>query len=285
MDELKKAYGKLFDSVNGTKWEKGFYETQKDAVYTTFTAMQGNQYFMSKNSVGEEFRFMLVGRAVNGWDEYRISPEEKMTKDDFIESSILNLENAEKSIVFGKDRFEWIDTSENRPRNTAREGIDRGEIKGDYKLSKAQIWSYTKDIWDSLYGEKTIWSDRWFEKIVWSNLYKLAPREGGNPEDALQQLQLNACIDLLKAEIEYFRPTHIFFATGRDYWFDKFQCLFRDKKRKGTNISRGEHKNKEYVEMTAKYIYEDGTVANVVVACRPESRAKVNYVEEVVATF
>ena len=285
MEKLRDAYGKLYDSLAGTKWGDGLCAARKDAEYTTFTAMQGDSYFESKAVDGKDFRFMLVGRAVNGWDEYRIGEEEYLTRENFIESSIMNLLNDKKAIVFGKDRFEWIDTNHGKARNTARAGIDRGVVNGEYSLTRAQIWSYTKSIWDSLYGRETKLDERWFENIVWSNIYKIAPHNGDNPSDELQQKELEACKELLKQEIEYFKPTHIFLATARGYWFERFEDIFEYVEEKGTNISRGNNKNEDYVEAIAKYIYEDGSSANVVVACRPEGRAKDGYVNEVVKYF
>lgn len=285
MEKLRDAYGKLYDSLAGTKWGDGLCAARKDAEYTTFTAMQGDSYFESKTVDGKDFRFMLVGRAVNGWDEYRIGEEEYLTRENFIESSIMNLLNDKKTIVFGKDRFEWIDTNHGKARNTARAGIDRGVVNGEYSLTRAQIWSYTKSIWDSLYGRETKLDERWFENIVWSNIYKIAPHNGDNPSDELQQKELEACKELLKQEIEYFKPTHIFLATAREYWFERFEDIFEYVEEKGTNISRGNNKNEDYVEAIAKYIYEDGSSANVVVACRPEGRAKDGYVNEVVKYF
>ena len=46
------------------------------------------------------------------------------------------------------------------------------------------------------------------------NLYKIAPRKGGNPSEAWQKMQREACVELLRAEIEFFNPTHILFVTG-----------------------------------------------------------------------
>lgn len=285
MEKMMAAYGALYDAIAGSKWEEGLCKPQKDSEYTTFTAMCGRKYFDTKDQEGKDFRFMLVGRTVNGWDEYRKDEELYLTRENFIESSIMNLINEKATITFGSDRFEWIDTSADFPQNTARKGIDRGSVNGDYKLSRAQIWSYTKDVWDSLYGKKTEWKERWFENIVWSNLYKIAPHESGNPGGRLQSCERKACIQLLQAEIDYFKPTHIYFATAREYWFNEFATIFSDFQKKGTNVYSGEKKNEEYVEATARYIYQDGSSAKVVVACRPEGRTKEKYVREVVNFF
>lgn len=285
MNELQVAYEKLYDSISGTQWEEGLCVERLIAEYTTFTAMQGHKYSEATNSKGEDFRFMLVGRAVNGWDEYRVNDTVYMTRQSFVDSSIANVLNSKETIIFGKDRFEWINTSGDSPCNTARVGIDRGAVAGEYSLRKAQIWNYTKPIWDKLYGEETLWSERWFENIVWSNLYKIAPHDLGNPSGRLQTRQREACVDLLKAEIEYFMPTHIFFATGREGWFSHFSKNFSNVRNIGTNISSGANRNEEYVEAVGDFVYSDGKIARAVVACRPEGRAKNGYVEQICSYF
>ena len=95
-----------------------------------------------------------------------------------------------------------------------REGIDKEPCAvGDYCLSRP-FWGYSKEIWDTLYGAVTSWRERWYQKIVWTNLYKIAPRKGGNPSEAWRKMQREACAQLLRAEIVFFNPTHILFVTG-----------------------------------------------------------------------
>ena len=271
--------------MKGTKWEEGFCKARMVADYITFTAMQGNKYAESKDIKGNPFKFMLVGRAVNGWDEFRRDADKPLSEEIFVESSIDNIANNQNTIIFGKDRFEWINTDGDIPHNQSRPGIDRKVVKGDYFLNRAQIWSYTKGIWDNLYGRETEWNERWFENIVWNNLYKIAPHDEGNPGECLQRQERSACIELLKAEIDYLKPTHIFFATARDGWYDKFDILFNNKKNIGTNVYLGKYNNEEYVEAVAEYQYKDGNIAKVVVACRPEGRTKNKYVKQVSEMF
>jgi hypothetical protein len=56
---------------------------------------------------------------------------------------------------------------------------------------------------------------------VWSNLYAIAPKDGGNPDDAMQKVQRNTCRELLVEQIREYAPTHILFITGQD-WFNTF---------------------------------------------------------------
>lgn len=285
MKQLKVAYKKLYNSIIGSDWESGFCKPSLEAEYTTFTTMQGKDFQKSQDSNGKTFRFMLIGRAVNGWDEFREDAKEYLTEDRFIDSSIKNIINDKSTLTHGEDRFEWINTNDGKANNTGRTGIDRELVDGKYSLRKAQIWSYSKAIWDGLYGKETKWEERWFEKIVWSNLYKIAPHNGGNPCTKLMKKQEHACCELLKAEIEYFKPTHIFIATAYDGWFDKFEGIFQNVVKCGKNIYSGESKNNVYVETIANYEYEDGSKAKIVVACRPEGREKEGYVKQVCSYF
>lgn len=286
LNNLYNAYSDLYESIQETKWENGLCSGRMSAKYTTFTAMRGCNYYDSKSVNGEQFKFMLVGRAVNGWDEYRKSADEYMTKETFVESSMDNITNAEKTILFGSDRFEWINTDGEAPCNTERYGIDRCKVNGEYSLNRAQIWNYTKSIWDGLYGRDTNWKERWFENIVWSNLYKIAPQEdGGNPGSSIQKKEMKACIKLLRAEIEYFTPTHIFIPTAYEGWFEYFSDIFSNVENIGTNVFSGVNKNNQYVEGIAEYTYPDEKKAKVVIACRPEGRTKDKYVDQVVKYF
>lgn len=282
--KLKEAFRKLYQSIPVETDEYGVFKPVAEQKYVTFTAMQGYRYFYAKDSSGKPFRFMLIGRAVNGWDEYRAPGT--FTKEVFIESSMKNLQNAPEAVVRGsdyKDRFEWIDTSGDSAKNAPRVGIDSNPdtIKDKpYLLTRSPLWSYSKGIWTNLYGEKQPWEKRWFENIVWSNLYKIAPHDGGNPNGKLMKAQESACVNLLSCEIQYFNPTHILFITGKD-WFAPFAGLFTNLKLREANCPSGKNKNNVYVEGTAEYLFPNGDVCKAVIACRPELRPKEEYISQV----
>ena len=94
------------------------------------------------------------------------------------------------------------------------------------------------------------------------------------------KMQESACVDLLRAEINYFNPTHIFVVAGTS-WFAPFKDLFINKTFRMPNIASGPNKNKIYVEGTAEYITPSGTVCNVIIVCRPECRTKADYITQV----
>lgn len=242
--------------------------------------MEGCEYKSSKDIGGKDFRLMLVDRAVNGWDEYRGTGTN--AKERFATSSIQNLLNNPAALTHGKDRFEWIavDAEHNIARNCVRGGIDKEPCAvGDYCLSRP-FWGYSKEIWDALYGAATSWQERWYQKIVWTNLYKIAPRKGGNPSEAWQKMQREVCVELLHAEIEFFNPTHILFMTGTD-WFQPFRGIFQNVTERGVNHPSGKDTNTVYAELFAAYKAQNGTRSKVVVACRPEMRDKQTYVAQV----
>ena len=114
IQQMRQLYGRLYDTL--TQIQSTY---SQDAV--SFTAMEGCKYKSSKDIAGKDFRLMLVGRAVNGWDEYRGAGTN--TKERFVTSSIQNILNDPAALTHGKDRFEWIAVEEehNIARNCVRE--------------------------------------------------------------------------------------------------------------------------------------------------------------------
>ena len=297
--EFEELYSELFEAINDIKNSNGKRRNTKEIglSYTRFTAMHGNRYWKDENGKENAIRFMLVGRAVNGWGEYSGEDESKQS---FIKSSIDNFLNEKcslsKSNDDAKDRFEWIVTPENdSPHNTFREGIDKEEEReerGTYKLTGSPFWSYTKNIWDILNGGRdSLWNERWFEKIAWTNLYKIAPTGftekdgkritwGANPNTTECKKQLEVCKKLLGAEIEFFKPTHILFVTDKAGWYDDFG----DHLEKSFYAKNIKEIDNEFVKKTMEYIIGN-TVCKVVVVCRPETRPKENYVKIVSECF
>lgn len=269
MEKLRNIYAELFAIIQ----RAAVLEKEECA---SFTAMQGFRYATAKDITGKAFRMMLVGRAVNGWKEYT---GKDGSKEEFVNAYLANLTNQPQVLKYGKDRFEWIATDERGVTNLGVED-DKTVIDNPYNLLRSRFWCDTKEIWENLYGRRTDWNERWFENICWSNLYKISPRLGGNPSAKLQNLQENICIKLLQEEIEYFQPTHILFLTGSD-WFMPFGKIFNNVIFIGCNKVSGKNKNDIFVEATAEYITRTGSVCKIVVACRPEMRAKDGYVEQV----
>lgn len=231
---VQKEYEKLFEVYQKLS------ESQRSSV---FTCMVGEKYFK------RDMRFMLVGRAANGWeDEYDTSSSET-----FANSAMRYFEN--------RNRWEWIKKNNNGKLYAGKD--DNGRY-----FAHSRFWSYTKDIYAGLLNGEEDDARVWMENIAWSNLYKISP-SGGNPSLKSIKLQYDegCCPDILDKEIEHLRPTHILFETDYDWLFEGIKSKL--KKTNGTYIrARGTYK-----------------CATAVVMTRPEKAKKTMYVTECLEGF
>lgn len=236
IEKLRPEYTHLYDR----------FVNYKESV-ASFLGRTGNRYY------SQEIRFMLVGRAVNGWENMSVENENKFL------NNVIN--NANKGLS-------WIKDVNSRPGN--------GE---GYFLDNSAFWTYARKGYADLVKKRT--ANDWFQDIAWTNLYKMAPK-GKNPygETKIWQNENNCSLNILGHEIEVFNPTHIHFETGYDRWFIYFRELCTDYKDFGKNISRGKNKNNIFVE-GAGHIGS----AKAVVACRPEGRNKDLYTTQIKEVF
>lgn len=246
---MKDLYGKLFDACS-------VYDTFANEAH--FVAMKGSKYDSNPCKV------MIVGRATNSWEHLDATSKEAFM--------------AAAEAQFGNEsRWDWIEVI-----NGAQYCSDQNNIanlKERYCVSQKAFWSYSKEIWTRL-TQNNDTGKLWQENIVWSNLYKYSPAAGYNPDDQCAKIQQNACIEILKHELDVFQPDYVLLITGYD-WFESFAPIFEDVQDKGErNICRGKNKNEIFVEGTATY-----NKTKVVIACRPELRDKVKYVDAVVNAF
>ena len=222
---------------------------------------------------GEEYgragtvNLMVVGRAVNGWDEFMAGDEAA-----FMASAETSLDGRGFSWLGHKNKAGDYDAE------LASESYlnARGE-ETHYNLRTSPFWKTVKEITRRLNG----WSEdgippRWYEHIVWSNLYAIAPKDGGNPDDAMQRAQRATCRELLREQINEFAPTHILFVTGQDwyraFWENQPLCDMvehNDQKQFGKyTVSSG--------------LYHD---CKVVVTMRPEFRTPADIIGGAMAAF
>ena len=154
---------------------------------------------------GQNWRheLMIVGRAVNGWtdpwhpasvvDAARRSQIALMTR------SVSDGDGSECSML-------WVSKSwgKGEPYNTRRSAFWRVVRLAVGELG---ICDTSLAIWPS--------------SITWTNLYKLSPAAGGNPSSALIRLQHEICVELLRQEVDDYRPNRVLFLTGTD-WAEPF---------------------------------------------------------------
>lgn len=260
LGDYKKAYAKLYSTVYGEGHRKYI-----DKDVSSFVAMQGSEYYQQKN-----VRLMLVGRATNGWGKtLPVDSEEKFA-------------NEAVSVFQATDRFqtEWkMQNCLNNPYSEYKDG--NGEWK-KYYLSGSSFWNYTKDIWCKLNGVED--KPNWYEDIVWNNIYKIAPTDSGNPSTNLIYAQAEACVDILKSEIDILKPTHILLViddswiswTSRKTVMFDFMQVFEGYEDCSDSIPE----NQQMVQRAL----QSGDV-KVLVTCRPENVGKTEYVTAVLETF
>lgn len=241
--------------------DKGtFVAKYQELVEPCLTNIIGNKYTVVPHYAGTLFahskiRLMVVGRAVNGW------------KEDF--SGCITAQDVAECVYKMHSTF-----------NFGRV-VDSGAGSKDwYLFSRSAFWRLIRNVLER-YGEASngVWyndSLKWQEKVLWSNLYKIAPCNGGNPDESLQKLQYKKCVDLLQLEIANYKPTHILFVTGGDWFFyDKWDNYFAESLDIKKNAGLG------------KYIVGFGMYqgAKVVVCKRPEMQDESALCEEVFNAF
>lgn len=213
-----------------------------------FVSMAGEKY------QEETVRLMIVGRATNGWKRLESTDEETF-------GAAVEKEAALQG-------FSWVVGSD------AETGLINDE--GTYPLSASPFWRTAKNIWRKLSEQE---SDRWVDHVAWSNLYKIAPSNDtaetrynyANPSTTLCRKQLKACHSILVREMEKYKPTHLLFITGWDWFYDWVSDFGRSSSVVFENITqqppfgKNTYENKVFVEGAFKHVL-NGEEIKVVVA-------------------
>ena len=257
MFDMTCLYKELFQSVNYDKnGEIVQYRYNKEKVTLNdlahFVSMRGELYDNS------DVRLFVVGRAPNGWSSLPCESAQKFA------------EEANRS--FNSTGFAWIENP-----NDSFKKLHNAD-KNPYYLSSSPFWRVAYGIWRGLAGSD---ENQFLKHIAWSNLYKIAPGESGNPTTAMCKNQIEACKEILRAEIQSYRPTHILLVTDYDRWFAPFKKLFEERYRRGSNYEN----KKILVEGTAKFPLDDGTLIPTVITCRPECRKEDPFIDLAVKAF
>jgi hypothetical protein len=154
-------------------------DMMRNGGLTCVPAFVGPQY-------GGDFRPMLVGRSVNGWD------------------------------------MEWTGTAHQMAKQALKMSFNFDEITDpDAYRKNPDFYNFNRCsfIQTGLAVLKKMGMEE--EKVstsfVWSNLYKVVPAISGNPSGKIQHMQRETAIQILEEEIREFRPTHIIFFTDVDW--------------------------------------------------------------------
>ena len=254
---MVKTIKNLYQEIWGKGKHKNYIVTKTRTPYECeevsfsglahFVPIKGCKYDCSKN------RLMVIGRAVNGW----YSGQAKSTEEygEYVEKTL------------NDTGFKWVINKNGTLYN----------IEETYKLS-SPFWNSIKAVLDRILDSDC--DEKWVEHIVWTNLYKVAPTYMDNPDSKMKKIQQEECLEILKNEIELYKPTHILAITGWYEWLEDFADMFENIKIYGKNIASGKNKNDIYVEATAEY-----NSIPVVVVCRPEMRNKEEYQKQLLEYF
>jgi hypothetical protein len=211
----------------------------------THYPMKGTQY---------NGRLMVIGRAVNGWEDSEWIPEELIdpsNRNQYLTNLLL------PSTTEGTCPLEWVKKS-------------WGNNEGGYNSKKSAFWRVVYRVMCGLDSEED-----WSSRIVWSNLYKIAPAKGGNPSARLINLQMEKSIQLIKEEIILWKPENILFLTGLN-WSSPFIKEIPEFKIKNTDQELVEGKG---------YIEIDKHRSKVIIAKHPQGKNEIKMVEEIIANL
>lgn len=208
---------------------------------TGFLAMAGQAY---------DGGLMVVGRAVNGWTD-GVFPSDLRAPD----SAGLYAARVQESVAGnGNCPMRWVKAG-------------WGAAKG-YNTRRSAFWRCIRNVVQGL-RIVDVESAGWSSHLVWTNLYKVSPAHGGNPNNALCEIQLAGCVELFKLEIRTYRPFRVLFLTGAD-WAAPFL--------EGVNLQEG---------AGFHHVKGVGQVcdARFVIALHPQCKPEREWVREVVTAF
>lgn len=223
-------------------------------------------------STGE---LMVIGRAVNGWATTCWTPHDLSTtgrSNEVIESSREQARGERNCVSTGKplpkDPMMWV--SDLWGMNNPLRG------NAGYNTKKSPFWCVIKKI--SLRLNISEEYETWPSHLIWSNLYKVSPCAGGNPSTKLMDIQVKPCVNVLKAEIEAWRPKRILMLTGL-WWARPFLT--------DLGIEAGETDKKSLVQLARTVESNEffDSPCKVVVTTRPEQKPQEAFALEVMKAF
>lgn len=208
---------------------------------TGFLAMEGQAW---------DGGLMVIGRATNAWTdgilpERLSSPVEVAQYAKLVQGSVAG---------DGECPMAWV---------SAAWGATEG-----YNTKRSAFWRSIRRVLEDL-GITSAENEEWASHLVWSNLYKVSPANGGNPNNALCDIQFSGCTELLQLEFDTYRPSRVLFLTGAD-WADPFLSHWQLQ----------ETAQLQYVKRVGLY-----GGAHCVVAVHPQGKAQEVWTSEVISAF
>lgn len=113
----------------------------------------------------------------------------------------------------------------------------------------------------------------WASHLVWSDLYKISAH--GNPTGLLESLQREACVEILKGDLDQYLPSKVLFLTGWD-WAGPFVDSHE------VTVSSAQM---EYAVASGALTLGNGQRCSVVVGKHPEGKPERPWLQEVLQSF
>lgn len=192
---------------------------------------------IGKNYKGD---LLIIGRAVNDWHIYLNKNNTNKEKNDIVLQINNEIENHNLDWVYER----W------------------GNQDGQYNTKKSAFWRVT-----NMLAELITKVENPIHSIVYSNLYKVAKSGGGNPSDKLCDIQFKICADILRQEIEFFKPKIIVMLTGLN-WADYF---LEDLK-----VNNELKQKTDYVSFVGQY-----KQSKIVVSPHPQGKSENEIIKEI----
>ena len=150
-------------------------------------------WFQAQGNPKSQKRLMVVGRAVRGWAKYHV----------------------------GNDNFNALYSPKISP--FCPDGDIETYFREDsgYNINRSAFWRTARIVACGLYNCKR---ENFGNALSYSNLYKVALPDK-NPDSELIKIQQMECIEILRQEIQLFKPANILFLTGWE-WADPFLADF-----------------------------------------------------------
>ena len=185
MKQARDEYRKLIEKLYTSKRD------YPESNVCIFNAKRGRHYAN---------KLMVVGRAVNGWGD--------PTK------NIIKQENEDPS-AFTESILDYLEA---QTMNYKEQMVAPSE---GYNNNNSAFTRLKRSIAAKLIPCQKSEANC---NIVWSNLYKVSPSRNGNPSGKLIKLQFDSCVNILKMEIEHYKPEIIIFLTSyqKQWWAKPF---------------------------------------------------------------
>lgn len=153
---------------------------------------------------------LVCGRAVNGWGGESIHWQmgTELSEQDCSQLSSDCIALSEHGEDSPRCPMLWVTKYWGQRRKNANDS-------SNYNTNRSSFWKVIREVTSRL-GLADINDASWPSYLIWSNLFKISPAHKGNPSWKLMQVETPHCVELLRNEINQFRPKRLLLLTGID---------------------------------------------------------------------